>query len=414
MTDQVLRYDKHCRLCSSSRIATLLHLNDTPLEDQFVSEDKKSIAQPVYPLDLAMCEECGYVFLPYIVNPEASYADYVYVSALTVGLRTHYDQYAKEIVTSHAVPEGSLVVDLGSNDGSMLSSFKRMGMKVVGVEPAKVIAAQANELGLTTINAFFSEEIVREILTKHGSANVVTANYMYANVYDVIGFTKNVAKLLTLDGVFVVQTGYHPEQMKINMFDYIYHEHFSYFTVEVLKSIFSICGLELIHVEKTTQKGGSIRAIGQGANGHKTVDASVEEHIIEEQQAGMRKVSTYQNFGKQLEIQKKQLLDKLEALKRSGRKIVGFGASHSTTTLLYHFEIAPFIEYLVDDNVLKQGHYSPGYHIPVYSTKKLYDDLPEYVVILAWQHRGSIMAKHQKYVSNGGSWIIPLPLLKIC
>jgi SAM-dependent methyltransferase len=413
MSEQVLRHDKHCRLCGSSRIVTILHLNDTPLEDQFVSQEKKSVVQPSYPLELAICEYCGYVFLPHIVNPEASYADYVYVSALTVGLRNHYDQYAKEIADNFGTVEGSLVIDLGSNDGSMLASFKQLGMKVVGVEPANSIATQANESGLTTINGFFTDEVTQQILDEHGSASVVTANYMYANVDDVIGFTKNVAKLLAPDGIFVVQTGYHPEQMKIKMFDYIYHEHFSYFTVEVLKKLFSACGMELIDAQKTAPKGGSIRVIGQLKNGKRIIDSSVERIITEEQHAGMRKIEIYQKFALELAELKRQLLDRLNQLKRAGKKIAGFGASHSTTTLLYHFEAAPFIEYLVDDNEIKQGLYSPGYHLPVYSSQKLYDDAPDYVVILAWQHQDSITTKHQKYLAGGGHWIIPLPQLNL-
>ncbi len=413
MSEQVLRHDKHCRICGSNRIVTILHLNDTPLEDQFVSHAKKEIVQPVYPLDLAICEECGYVHLPYIVNPEASYADYVYVSGVTVGLRSHYDQYAKDIVDDFVVPEGSLVVDLGSNDGSMLASFKRLGMQVIGVEPASSIALQANETGLTTINAFFTDKIAGKILDAYGAASVVTANYMYANIDDVVGFTKNVAKILKPDGIFVVQTGYHPEQMKINMFDYIYHEHFSYFTVDVLKNVFLKCGMELIHVEKMAPKGGSIRVVGQLKNGNRLVDSSVEKTITEEQEAGMRNIKTYQKFGMELAEIKNKLLEKLVQLKSTGKKIVGFGASHSTTTLLYHFAIEPFIEYLVDDNEVKQGRYSPGYHLPVYSSEKLYEDLPDYVVILAWQHQASIIARHQKYLCDGGHWIIPLPQTQI-
>lgn len=413
MSEHVLRHDTRCRLCSSSRITTVLRLNDTPLEDQFVSQQKKSVVQPVYPLELAICEDCSYVHLPYIVNPEASYADYVYVSGVTVGLRSHYDQYAKEIAGDFATPEGSLVVDLGSNDGSMLASFKRLGMRVVGVEPASSIAAQANGAGLTTINDFFTDEVAGQILAEHGAASVVTANYMYANVDDVLGFTKNVSKLLAPGGIFVIQTGYHPEQMKINMFDYIYHEHFSYFTVEVLKNIFASCGLELIHAEKTSPKGGSIRVVGQLENGGRSADYSVEKIIAEERQAGMRKIETYEKFALELAELKRQLLGRLGRLKGEGKKIVGFGASHSTTTLLYHFEIASFIEYLVDDNEIKHGLYSPGCHLPVYSSQKLYEDVPDYVVILAWQHQASITARHQKYLSGGGHWVIPLPHLNL-
>jgi SAM-dependent methyltransferase len=413
MSEGVVRHDENCRLCGSNRITVVLKFKDTPLEDQFVREEAKEIEQPLYPLDVALCEACGYVHLPYLINPTSSYADYVYVSGVTVGLRDHFNQYAKEIVEDFRVPKESLAIDLGSNDGSMLASFKSLGMKVLGVEPATSIAGQANKIGLPTINAFFTDSVVGEILALHGKAGIITANYMYANVEDVIGFTKNVAKLLAPNGVFVVQTGYHPEQMKINMFDYVYHEHFSYFTVDVLKNVFSRCGLELVHVEKTSPKGGSIRIVGQLKGGNLAIDPSVDRMIADENNAGMRKIETYKEFALGLLRIKEQLLEKLVQLKISGKKIVGFGASHSTTTLLYHFEIAPFLDYLVDDNILKHGTYSPGNHIPVYSSELLYKDKPDYVVMLAWQHQSSILSGHQKYIDDGGHWVIPLPELKI-
>jgi SAM-dependent methyltransferase len=413
MTSQVLRHDKQCRVCGDSSVVSLFRLRDTPLEDQFISIEHKTVEQPVYPLELAMCEKCGYVHLPYVVNPEVSYIDYVYVSGVTVGLRNHYDEYAEKIIADYEVPGASLVVDLGSNDGSMLASFKRLGMRVVGVEPAKAIAQRADANGLPTINGFFTAEVVSQILEGHGPAGVVSANYMYANVDDIIGFTENVAKLLGPEGVFVVQTGYHPEQMKIKMFDYIYHEHFSYFTVEVLKSIFSACGLELIQAEKTEPKGGSIRAIGQLLNGSREVGESVEHLVREERSQGMKDSETYQRFATEIEHAKTEILTVLLDIKAAGKRIVGFGASHSTTTLTYHFELAQYIEYLADDNVLKHGSFSPGYHLPVRSTAALIEDAPDYVIILAWQHQRSIIERHRLFLETGGKFIVPLPSLKI-
>jgi hypothetical protein len=409
MNEQVLRHDKHCRLCGSLRITPVLKLKDTPLEDQFVSD--KSIKHPVYPLELALCEDCSYVHLPHVVSPEASYADYVYVSGVTVGLRNHYDQYAQQIVESFSVPEKSLVVDLGSNDGSMLASFKRIDMEVVGVEPAGNIAASANKSGLTTINDFFSDEVASHILENYGPAHIITANYMYANIDDVVSFTKSVAKLMAPDGIFVVQTGYHPEQMKIKMFDYIYHEHFSYFTVEVLKNLFSICGMEVIDAQKMTPKGGSIRIVGQLKNGNRKVNPCISKLIEEEHQQGIKESNTYRKFSQDIDESKKELLKLLKKLKKEGKKIAGFGASHSTTTLIYHFELAPYIDFLVDDNSLKHDHFSPGYHLPVYSPEKLRTAAPDYIIILGWQHKNSIMQKHK--LTHKEQWIIPLPQLQI-
>jgi hypothetical protein len=411
MNDPILRHDTHCRVCGSRQISTVFRLNDTPLEDQFVGPERVEVAQPVYPLELALCADCGYLHLPHIVSPEASYTDYVYESGVTVGLRNHYDEYAREIAADFEVPAGALMVDLGSNDGSMLASFKRLGMKVVGVEPAGNIAALANRAELTTINDFFTDQVAADILARFGAARVVTANYMYANIDDVAGFTRSVATLLDRDGIFVMQTGYHPEQMKIRMFDYIYHEHFSYFTVEVLGSLFAAAGLEIIDAQKMAPKGGSVRIVAQRQKGSRAVRASVGQLLAEERQLGMRDAETYRQFAVEIADAKTQLLALLKRLKAEGKRIAGFGASHSTTTLIYHFELAPYLDYLVDDNPLKQGKFSPGLHLPVYSPEKLHKNPPDYVIILGWQHQNSILKRHQ--LSNNGRWIIPLPDLKI-
>ncbi|WP_061249361.1 class I SAM-dependent methyltransferase [Leptospira alstonii] len=412
MEKQVLREDKQCRICSG-KITTVIKFEDTPLEDQFVSREQIKFSQSTYPLELAICESCGYLHLPHIVSPEISYADYVYVSGVTVGLRDHYDEYAKEITTAYNIPENSLVVDLGSNDGSMLASFKKIGMKVVGVEPARAISIQASNSGIPTINDFFTDGVVEKIAKEYGLASVITANYMYANVDDLISFTKSVAKLLKPDGIFVVQTGYHPEQMKIKMFDYVYHEHFSYFTVEVLKNIFSMCNLELIQVTKTLPKGGSIRVIGQLKVGSRKIDSSVANLIDEEHKLGMRDNAVYEKFSLELDSAKKEVLEKLNEFKSQGKRIVGIGASHSTTTLTYHFELKPFLEYIVDDNSLKHGFYSPGFHIPVYPSEKLYEDKPDIVIVLAWQHQKSIVKRHKAFLDAGGMFLIPLPELSV-
>jgi len=413
MSQKVLRHDTHCRVCGSRSTKTVLRLNETPLEDQFVRPESRDVHQPVYPLELAICQDCGYLHLPYVVNPEASYKDYVYVSGVTVGLRNHYDDYARDIIKDFDIPERSLVVDLGSNDGSMLASFKRAGMKVVGVEPAKAIAEQANEAGLPTINDFFTDAVAAKILSEYGPAKVVTANYMYANIDDVMSFTRSVSRLLAKDGIFIVQTGYHPEQMQIRMFDYIYHEHFSYFTVEVLKRIFTSCGLELIRATKTSPKGGSLRVVGQLQNGSRAGNASVDQLIEEERVRGMRKAATYEKFAEDIQVVKRQVLETLRSLKHADKRIVGFGASHSTTTLTYHFELAPLMEYLVDDNPLKHGRYSPGHHLPVHSSEKLYKDHVDYAVVLAWQHQRSIIERHKAFLNSGGTFLVPLPNLRI-
>ena len=413
MVADLLRHDTTCRLCGSNKISTVFQLTPTPPEDQFVSREQLRVAQEVYPLDLALCEACGYVHLPYVLSPEKSYTDYIYVSKVTLGLKNHYQEYADEMLAMIQPLNDSLVVDLGSNDGTMLEAFKKRGMQVVGVEPAQAIGKAANDAGIPTIVDFFTDTVTEQIIQKYGKAFIITANYMYANIDDLVAFTNNIAKLLAEDGVFVVQTGYHPEQMKIKMFDYIYHEHFSYFTLKVLQSLFAGCGLELIDAQKNSAKGGSIRVVAQMSGGSRNVSERVIEIIREEETAGMDKKETYFEFGLEIERSKSELLVLLHKLKTEKKRIIGYGASHSTTTLTYHFGLAQFMEYLVDDNPIKSGLYSPGYHLPVFPSQKLYEDNPDYVIMLAWQYQGPIMERNRQFSEQGGIFIVPLPEFRL-
>ena len=413
MTNKFIRKDALCRICKSSDIKIILKLNDTPLEDQFVDESNKQLEQKAFPLELAICKNCGYVHLPYIINPEESYVDYLYKSGITPGLRSHYDKYAKDIIENYSIEKESLVVDLGSNDGSMLASFKRQGMNVVGVEPANLIADYANQSGIKTINDYFSNEVVSKIVSGYGKADVITANYMFANIDDIVNFTKSVEALLSEDGVFVVETGYHPEQFNIKMFDYIYHEHFSYFTVGTLSYLFDQCGLKIIDVQKTKPKGGSIRVVTQKQDGLRETLPSVGMIIDSEKESNIYGIEMYREFSNSLQELKADLIELLKSIKDKGKSIVAFGASHSTTTLIYHFELSDYFDYIVDDNKTKHGLYSPGLHIPVFPTDRMYVDRPDYILILAWQHKLSITKKHKLIIEKGSTFIVPLPKIEI-
>lgn len=408
-----IRHDTTCRICGSRNIKPVFQLNPTPPEDQFVPEEKLNIVQDAYPLVLALCENCGYLYLPFILNPEISYSHYLYETKITIGLTKQYQEYADQIISMTGARNGDLVVDLGSNDGTMLESFKRRGMKVLGVEPSASIAQVANEKGIHTIIDFFTDCVVDKIINEFGHAEIITANYMYANIDDLHEFTNNVSRLLSKEGVFVVQTGYHPEQMKINMFDYIYHEHFSYFTLNVLKNLFAKHGLDLIDAQKYPAKGGSLRVIAQRVNGKRPVAPDVNKILAEEKDNMMHRPEPYLTFAIKVEGLKKQLSGLINQIEKDKKRVVGYGASHSTTTLTYHFDLGTQMEYLVDDNPLKQGMYSPGNHIIVHPSQYLFDDKPDYAIILAWQYQSQIIAKNQLYLKQGGKFIVPLPELKV-
>jgi len=411
MNNEAIKLES-CRICHSESIREVFELKPTPPGDLFLPKEKLDLSSEKYPLTLAICLNCGYLHLPYVLDPDISYGNYVYETKITVGLSKHYLKYAQEVVAFGEINQDSFVVDLGSNDGTMLNAFRECGMKVLGVEPSD-ISEFASQNQLETINDYFSNNVADSIIEKYGNASVITANYMYANIDNVIDFTINVKKLLDDDGLFVIQTGYHPEQMKINMFDYIYHEHFSYFTVKVLKQLLANCGLELINVSEQTPKGGSIRAIAQHSGGRRDVEENVQSYIKKEETAKLHDLETYIHFSKNINSLKKELVELLKQIHSNGHNIVGYGASHSTTTLLYHFELGEYLDFLVDDNPAKHGLYSPGYHLPVYSSEKLNENKPEYVLLLGWQHQDTIINRNKRFLDEGGKFIVPLPELKV-
>ena len=412
MSNPIKLYD-FCRICNSENIKEVFKLKSTPPGDFFLPKEKLEESVEKYPLILALCEQCGYLHLPYILDPKISYQNYLYETGISVGLRDNYKSYASNLIQFADLDKADLVVDIGSNDGSMLEAFKSFGMSVVGVEPSKKHSDLANEESLITINSFFNREASQEIIKKFGKPLMITSNNTFANIENVIQFTENVMNLLHQDGVFIIQTGYHPEQMKINMFDYIYHEHFSYFSVQVLRDLLDRCGLELIHAEKHNIKGGSIRVIAQHKGAGRKTEKSVNKIIAEERINNIHNSETYLEFSKNISYHKEVLLTFLKDIHKQNKRIVGYGASHSTTTLLHHFEISKFIERIVDDNPIKHNLYSPGDHKKVYPTSSLNEDKPDYILILAWQHQESIIERCQGFIDRGIKLIIPLPEFKI-
>ncbi len=399
----------YCKICKSTcHIA--FELSPTPLEDQYL---KEKIEQAIYPLRIALCPDCSFLFLPEEIHPEISYKNYLYNSSVTVGLNQHFIDYAEILKDQFTLGNNALAVDLGSNDGSMIHAWQQTGLRGVGIEPATAVARAANKCGRETVEGYFDEATAHQLIKNYGYAKIVTANYMFANVSDIISFTNLVYKILEDDGLFVIQTGYHPKQFQILMFDYIYHEHFSYFTLQSLEKLSEQCHFRIVDAHLTKPKGGSLRVVMQKKHSVLNHSRAFENLLIFEKKGKWNQYKTYQILFEQLNVQKKFLIEQLNKWAKDGKTIIGLGASHSTTTLVYHFEIAKFIKYIVDDNKIKQNTYSPGHHIPVYSTSRMYEEKPAIVLLLAWQHQKAIIEKHKKYLRGDSSFIIPLPSFRI-
>lgn len=402
-----------CRLCGSRDVELVFQLAPSPIGDAFVSADQRDVPQPLFPIDLFLCRGCGLAQLLDVVAPEVLYGDYIYVTASSLGLGNHFRGYAEQVCGTIRPARGSLVVDIGSNDGTLLKCFGQLGMRTLGVEPAEHIACAATAAGAETIAGFFTPDLARRIREQHGPAHVITANNVFANVDDLQSMTAGIRDLLAPDGVFVCESYYVADVVKNMVFDFIYHEHISSFAVTPLRTFFDRMGMRLLDVVHVPTKGGSLRYTVGLAGGSRQPTPAVAALLEEERQTGVCDPRTFREFAARINALRGGTRQILSGLKASGQSVAGFGASITGTTLIYHFGLGEFLDYLVDDNPAKQGRFSPGLHLPVHPASSLYERKPDATVILAWRYADPIIRNHQAYLRAGGQFILPVPDVKV-
>lgn len=400
-----------CRLCGSRDLERVLKLAPTPIGDACVAADRVDEPQDTYPLDLFLCMGCGLAQLIDVIDPDILYRDFWYETSISLGLVDHFERYAEEVLRRLAPADGSMVVDIGSNDGTLLKAFQDRGMKALGIEPSREIAATATKSGYETLPEFFTADLARKIRDQRGPAAIVTANNVFANIDQPGEVVEGIRELLANDGVFVLETGYALDLVQKGLFDNIYHEHLSYFSVKPLERFFDRLGMELVSIERVPTKGGSLRAFVQLAGGPLSRSPSVEEHLGLEATGRLHRPASFIAMGDKIDAARDALAGLLSDLDTGGKAIAGYGASVGATTLTYHFGLGEQLDFLVDDDELKQGLFSPGYHLPILSPDALYERRPDYVVILAWRYAEPITARHSRFLEGGGHLVIPLPEL---
>ena len=405
---------KCCRLCSSSDLISVLSLKSTPPANAFVPKTSLNIQQKLYPLDLFFCNKCYHIQLLDVVDPSELFEEYVYVSGTSPVFIKHFEEYCKYIIERFNPSLNEIIVDIGSNDGTLLEFFKRQGYSVLGIDPAKQISLQANKNGIKTINEFFTIKVANDILNSHSKATVITANNVFAHADDLIGITKAVKHLLSPDGIFVFEVSYLVDVLEKTLFDTIYHEHLAYHSVTPLIKFFQSMDMELIEVSRVNTHGGSIRGVAKLAKSNRPLDSSVNELFILEDSLKLNEPKTFYDFASAIKSRKNELMQCLNTIKSKGKRIAAFGAPAKATTLMYEFGLdSRYIDFIVDDSPLKQGLFSPGLHIPVLSSSSIKERKPDYLLILAWNFSKSIIEKHSSFMKSNGKFIIPLPKLEI-
>jgi SAM-dependent methyltransferase len=402
---------KGCRICSAE-IVKVLPLEPTPSGDKYVDEDQVGIVQELVPLDLYQCVDCGLVQLAFVIRPEFLYGDYIYETSISLGLSSHFKAYANDIANSVDLQERDLVVDIGSNDGTLLGHFKRKGMRVLGVEPSPA-GRKAIDSGIETLATYFNGALSMKIRDEYGPASVVTANNVFANVDDLDSMVDGIRQMLAPGGVFAFETFYLVDVLRNFLPETIFHEHLCYFALGPLSTLFQRHGMEIFDARRVSTKGGSLRGLVQLAGAGREVTDAVHGIVKLEREMGLGTPEVFGSFAETLNNSKTALIACLESIRKTKKTIVGYGASVGVTTLIYQLGIAEYLDYMVDDNPAKHHRFSPGHHLPVLPSDALNDKKPDYALILAWGYADPIIGRHHNFLTEGGRFIVPLPELKV-
>ncbi len=398
-----------CRACGGTNLAMFLSLGEVPLANSFLTAGQLDQPEPRFPLEVFFCSDCSLVQLVHVVNPEILFSNYVYRTGTNQTIARHNAALAHAAVSKLNLSSEDLVVEIGSNDGSLLLCFREHGVRILGVEPAKNIARIAREAGIKTLDEFFDARAAAALARDYGLAATVIANNVLAHVDATVEFLAACKSILRPNGRVIIEVPYLADMLQRLEYDTIYHEHLCYFSVTALMRLFSEAGLALDRIDRIEIHGGSLRlwAKHDGASGH----AEFVRHMArQERAAGLTHHGSYQEFARRVERHRGQLLSLLHRLKGEGKSIVGYGAPAKGNTLLCYCGIGTeIVPYTVDRSPLKVGLYTPGTHIPIVPVERIFSEQPDYVLILAWNFAPEIIESLRPYQQRGGRFILPIP-----
>jgi SAM-dependent methyltransferase len=314
-------------------------------------------------------------------------------------MRDHFEKASSHYTSMFGLNENSFVIDIGSNDGVALKPLKEKNIKVLGIEPATNIAKIATDNGIETINDFFTDDIADEILEK-GKADIITASNVFAHADGIEEIVKTSFKTLKDDGSFIVEVQYILDTINDLTFDNVYHEHVTYWSVLSLNNFFKKLGFKLYRVEHIDTHGGSIRAFVCKDN--REIQSNVTEFLNNEIENGLTDYNTYLEFGNRIQTAKNNVLNNIRKLKQAGISIVGYGSPAKATTALNYFGITnKQIDYIIEDNELKHNKVVPGVYIPIHSKEKAELNLPDIILVLAWNFFEEVKANNKKLIDLG-------------
>jgi SAM-dependent methyltransferase len=402
-----------CRLCDSKNVERVVDLKPIPLSENYSTDRNVAANAPRYPVDVYMCGDCGHVQHLDVIDPKDLWDSYTYYSGDAKGMPEHFLQVSDKILKKCNPPAGSLVVDIGSNDGSLLKPFKQAGFRVLGIDPATEVAKKANESGIPTIPSLMSLDLAKQIHAEHGPAQVICAFNVFAHADNLGEMVDCVRLMLAPDGLFFFEAQYLLDIIDGVLIATIFHEHMSHHSVKPLIDFLDRHGLELISVERARIQHGSLIGAVQLKGGKRPVEDSVKQLLALEADRQLDKLQTLRDFDAKVKQLRDRTMGLVETWKKQGAKIAGYGAARSGPTLIAQLGLGGAIEFIVDDHPQKVGKFETGDGIPVVPTAELCKKMPDYTVILAWVHSQKIIETNQEYLDKGGHLVVLCPQTRI-
>ncbi|MDO8667860.1 MAG: class I SAM-dependent methyltransferase [bacterium] len=397
-----------CQICSEKNLETILSFGHQPIVQNYLTAEQLNQPEITYPLNFCYCSNCGLAQLDYIIDQKLVFPlNYPYRTGLTNMLIKNFRSLADTLEKKYLLTTDDLIIDIGSNDGSLLKPLKDKGMKVLGIEPTNA-AEDANNQGIRTIQGYFNEKIANQAVKKYGKAKIITMTNAFAHINNLFEILKGIEIMLDDDGIFVSESQYLLDMMQGLELDTIYHEHLRFYSLKPLIRLFSLTGFSLIDAETIPAAGGSIRVYAK--KGQHLAGNNLKKMIKAEEAIGLYDIKKLKKYGHRMIEAKKELMALLINCQRQGARIAAIGSPARSNTLLGFTHIDNhLIDYAGEKSGSpKIGLFTPGTHIPVVDEKKLFVDQPDYALVLSW-HLGKELMQLMRKLGFKGKFIMPLP-----